>query len=178
MLRGVIFDLDGTLVDTHYDWNLIRKQIGVENLPILSHIHNLKGKLKEQAMRILESFEKHATKRARLNPGIKELLRMLSEKGIKKAIVTNNSRKTVDYLVTKWGLSFDHIVTRDDGVWKPSGKPLELALERLRLGKDEVLYVGNSEHDRIASENAGIRYLSISESGGMEILVSLVGDTP
>lgn len=173
-LRGVIFDLDGTLIDSQYDWNLIRREIGVGDLPILSHINNLKGALKEQAMRVLESFEKVATKRARLNRGMKRLLELIEEKGIKKAIVTNNSRKTVEYLVRKWHLSFDHIVTRDDGVWKPSGEPLERAVAMLCLRKEEVIYVGNSEHDRMAAKDAGIRFISVRAPGGTGKLMAMI----
>jgi HAD superfamily hydrolase (TIGR01549 family) len=173
-LKGIIFDLDGTLIDSQYDWNLIRRKIGVEDLPILSHINNLKGALKEQALRILESFEKVATKRARLNRGMDRVLEMIAKKGIKKAIVTNNSRKTVDYLIRKWNLSFDQIVTRDDGVWKPSGKPLERALAMLCLQKEEVVYVGNSEHDRIAAKAADIRFISIKEPGAMGRIFALL----
>jgi HAD superfamily hydrolase (TIGR01549 family) len=173
VLKGVIFDLDGTLIDSQYDWKLIRRKIGVENLPILSHIDNLKGALKEQAIRILESFEKVATKRARLNQGIDTILATINRKGVKKAIVTNNSRKTVEYLIGKWDLVFDFIVTRDDGVWKPSGEPLNMAVEELGLQKDEVVYVGNSEHDRIAAEDAGIEFVSMDGGGIKKIMAML-----
>jgi HAD superfamily hydrolase (TIGR01549 family) len=177
-LRGIIFDLDGTLIDSQYDWNLIRRRIGVEDLPILSHINSLKGALKEQAMRILESFEKIATKRARLIQGMDRILATITKKGIKKAIVTNNSRKTVEYLIRKFNLSFDHIVTRDDGVWKPSGAPLERAVETLRLQKEEVIYVGNSEHDRIAAEDAGIDFISINGPGGIGKIMAMLEKQP
>ncbi len=178
VLKGVIFDLDGTLIDSQYDWILIRRQIGVEDLPILSHINNLKGAQKEKAMRILESFEKVATKRSQLNQGMDRVLGMIAEKGIKKAIVTNNSRKTVEYLIRKLDLSFDHIVTRDDGVWKPSGKPLERAVGMLCLQKNEVIYVGNSEHDRIASKDAGIRFISISARSGTRKVMEMLEKQP
>lgn len=177
-LKGIIFDLDGTLIDSKYDWNHIRREIGVGDLSILSHIYNLKGALRERAMRILESFEEIATKRARLARGMDRVLRVIAEKGMKKAIVTNNSRKTVDYLMHKLALSFDKIVTRDDGVWKPSGDPLDRAVEMLKLEKHEVVYIGNSEHDRIAAEKAGVPFVSVTEADGIEKIIAMIESQP
>ena len=174
MLKGVIFDLDGTLIDSLYDWVLIRKKIGVDDLPILSYINNLKGLLKKEAINILESFEKRATRRASLHKGVKELLTFLSEKNIKKAIVTNNSSKNVEYLLKKWKLCFDEIVTRDDGFWKPSGKPLELVIERLHFKKGEVVFVGNSNPDRLAAKEAGIRFIPVDENEGFGEVFTLI----
>ncbi len=174
MLKGIIFDLDGTLIDSHYEWSLIRKKIGVDNFPILTYINGLKGVLKREAIKTLEVFEKRATYKARLQKGIKKFLAFLLKKGIKKAIVTNNSRKNVEYLLEKWKLSFDAIVTRDDGVWKPSGKPLELVIKKLNLRKDEVIFIGNSNPDRLAAEAAGIKYICISHKKGAEGLIALI----
>ena len=175
MLKGIIFDLDGTLIDSHYDWNIVRKKIGVENLPILTYINNLKGASKKEAINKLEVFEKRATRKANLHKGIKKLLTFVSKRNIKKAIVTNNSRKNVEYLLKKWKLSFDEVVTRDDGVWKPSGKPLELAIKRLHLRKCEVIFVGNSNPDRLAAKEADIRFISVGENEGLEEIFTVIG---
>lgn len=176
MAKGIIFDLDGTLIDSQYDWDLIRKRLGVNNLPILSYINNLKGALKREALNILDTFEKRATRKARLRTGIKKFLSLLTEEGIKKAIVTNNSRENVEYLLKKWDLSFDEIVTRDDGVWKPSGEPLELIVKRLNLKKEDVLYIGNSAPDRLAAQEAGIRFILLGKETTTKELISLIKD--
>ena len=174
MLKGIIFDLDGTLIDSHYDWKLIRKKIGVNDLPILTYIDGLKGSRKKDALKILEVFESTATRKARLQKGIKELLAFITKRGIKKAIVTNNSRKNVEYLIKKWQLFFDEIVTRNDGVWKPSGKPLELAIEKFNLRKEEIIFVGNSNPDRIAAQRAGIKFICVDENKGMDEIYTLL----
>ena len=173
MYRGIIFDLDGTLIDSYYDWKLIRKKIGVDDLPILTHINNLKEPLRKEAMKILESFEKRATEKARIHRGMKELLNYINKNGIKKAIVTNNSRKNVNYLLKKWKLSFDVIITRDAGIWKPSGIPLKLAVERMKLKKREVIFLGNSIPDRIAAREANIPFISMEEKNEIKEIISL-----
>jgi phosphoglycolate phosphatase len=174
MLKGIIFDLDGTLIDSFYDWKIIRKKIGVDDLPILTHIHNLKEPLRKEAMKILESFEKRATEKSSIHKGMRELLDYIDNKKIKKAIVTNNSRKNVDYLLDKWKLSFDVIITRDDGIWKPSGTPLLKACEKMKLTKDEVIYVGNSNPDRIAAQEADITFISMEGKKGIKEILSLL----
>jgi len=174
MLKAVIFDLDGTLINSFYDWDLIRDKIGVSNLPILTYMNNLKGPFKLKAFKVLESFEFKATTKARLRKGIKEILETISKANLKKAIVTNNTRKNVLYLFKKWKLSFDVIVTRDDGVWKPSAKPLELAVRRMHLKKNEVIFVGDSNPDLLASKKAGIEFISFSQNSGVSDLKSYI----
>jgi len=176
MLKGIIFDLDGTLVDSHYDWNLIRRKLGVKNLPILTYINNLNGVPRNEAIKILETFENQATQKARLKKWTKKIFVFLSDKGIKKAIVTNNSCNNVEYLLNKWNLTFDGIVTRDDGVWKPSGKPLELAIKRINLEKKEVLFIGDSTPDRLAAKDAGISFISVEQNKSTEEIITKIID--
>ena len=174
MLRAVIFDLDGTLIDSHYDWKLIRKTLGVKNTPILSYLNNLTKKKREKSYKLLETFEQKATESAVLRAGIKRLISYLDERNIKKAIVTNNSRKSVFYLIKKWGLTFDVIVTRDDGVWKPSGRPLKVALEKLNVKIEDALYIGNSDMDREAAAELGIKFFMLREGKTATELIPII----
>jgi len=177
VLKAVIFDLDGTLVSSFYDWGLIRNKIGVRDLPILTYIDSLKKPLKQRAFKILESFEVKATKNAGLRPGIRKVLSIISNKKLKKAIVTNNSIKNVNYLLKKFKISFDVIITRDDGVWKPSAEPLLMAIKQMELKKDEVLFVGDSNPDIIASRKAGIKFFSLSEKSWVSDLLDLINES-
>ena len=158
-LKGVIFDLDGTVVDTSYDWNQIRAELGTRGIPILTYLSGLDEPEKSRKWAILERYEYENTARARLKPGIRGLLNFLSQEGVKKALVTNNSRENAEFLLRKFSLKFDCVISREGGLWKPSGTPLVKALNKLGLGKEEVAAVGDSIFDLKAAAAAGIEWI-------------------
>jgi HAD superfamily hydrolase (TIGR01549 family) len=174
VLKAVIFDLDGTVIESDYDWKLIKKKIGSGDTPILTYIQNLDGELKKETVKTLEGFEKKATEEAILKKGIKKFLTQLTKKGKKLALVTNNSKDNVNYLLKKWDLSFDIIITRDDGVWKPSARPLNLVMEKLSLRRNEVVFIGNSNPDKEAASSAGIPFIHVNYKEGFDSIYSLL----
>jgi HAD superfamily hydrolase (TIGR01549 family) len=163
-LKAVIFDLDGTLVDVPYDWVLIKEKLGTQGVPILSYISNLEEPEKTEKLRLLEKFEEEATAKAALKQGIPQLMGFLEKRGIKKILVTNNSRKNVLNLLKRFNLDFDHILTRESGLWKPSGAPFLAALKKLGIEKEESCVVGDSPFDVKAAEEAGISKVFILSS--------------
>jgi HAD superfamily hydrolase (TIGR01549 family) len=163
-LKAVIFDLDGTLIDVPYDWILIKKKLGTQGVPILHHISTLEEPEKTEKLRLLEKFEEEASAKAILKEGIPQLMGFLEKKGIKKILVTNNSRKNVLTLLKRFNLVFDHILTREDGLWKPSGAPFLAALEKFGIEKEASCVVGDSHFDIKAAEEAGITKVFILSS--------------
>jgi HAD superfamily hydrolase (TIGR01549 family) len=163
-LKAVIFDLDGTLVDVPYDWVLIRKKLGTQGVPILHYISTLEEPEKTEKLRLLEKYEEEATAKAVLKRGIPRLMNFLEKRGIKKILVTNNSRKNVLTLLKRFKLDFDHVLTREDGLWKPSGAPFLAALKQLGIEKEESCVVGDSHFDVEAAEEAGITKVFILSS--------------
>ncbi len=157
MIRGILFDMDGTVVDVPYDWKKIKQELQTKGEPILSYIQNLEEPERSEKWKILERYEEDATARATLKKGMEEFLAFLKEKGIKTALVTNNSRKNVDFLLSKFRLSFDLVLSREAGLWKPSGAPFLYVLENLGLKKEECCVVGDSHFDVKAAEGAGIK---------------------
>ncbi len=160
-LKGIIFDLDGTIVDAPYNWEKIRADLGTQGKPILAFIQGLEEKERSLKWEILENYEKTATEKATIKEGMHGLLEFLSKKGIKIALVTNNSRKNVDYLMNKFKLSFDFILSRESRLWKPSGDPFLAVLEAWKIKKTECCVVGDSPFDIMAAEDAGIRKIFI-----------------
>ncbi|NIM91521.1 MAG: HAD-IA family hydrolase [Candidatus Aminicenantes bacterium] len=163
-LEAVIFDLDGTLVDVPYDWILIRKKLGTQDVPILHYISNLEEPEKTKKLRLLEKFEEEASNKAVLKKGIPRLMGLLEERGIKKILVTNNSRKNVLNLLKRFKLEFDHVLTREDGLWKPSGAPFLAALKKFGIERQASCIVGDSLFDVKAAEEAGITKVFILSS--------------
>jgi HAD superfamily hydrolase (TIGR01509 family) len=155
-LRGVIFDMDGTVVDVSYDWNEIKAELATQGKPILAFLSSLEEPEKSEKWRVLERYEDEATMKAKLKPGIARFLDFLSERGIKKALVTNNSKKNVDFLLKKFDLEFDRVISRESGLWKPSGAPFVAVLEKLGLKREECCVIGDSHFDVKAANEAGI----------------------
>ena len=98
---------------------------------------------------------------ARLKHGAPALLAFLRTRGMRTALVTNNTRENTRLLLNKFDLSFDLILTRDDGLHKPSGAPLEEALRRLGAAPERTLCVGDSHFDLLAGRAAGCRWVCI-----------------
>lgn len=161
MIKGVIFDMDGTVVDVTYDWKKIKKELQTGGEPILTYLENLAEPEKSEKWLILERYEEQATSRAMLKEGMEKFLSFLKEKGIKKALVTNNSRKNVDFLLDKFKLTFDLVISREAGLWKPSGAPFLHVLENFKIHKRECCVIGDSHFDVKAAEEAGIKRIFI-----------------
>ncbi|MGB6866164.1 MAG: HAD-IA family hydrolase [Candidatus Aminicenantaceae bacterium] len=155
-LKGSIFDMDGTLVDAPYDWKNIKEELNTQGKPILTYIQSLAEPEKTQKWKQLENIENEATKKAVLKEGIPEFLAFLKKRGIKVALVTNNSRENALYLLHKFDLAFDLVLSRESGLWKPSGAPFNAVLKELKLKKEECCVIGDTFFDIEAAKNVGI----------------------
>jgi HAD superfamily hydrolase (TIGR01509 family) len=159
MIKGVIFDLDGTLTQFNLDIRKIKREIlGRDSeLTLLEEIGRLDKEEKKRAEEILKTYECMAASEVKLNKGAKELLQMLAEEGIKTAVVTRNNRRAVEIVLRKYNLNFDVVISRDDAEPKPSPKQIKAALEHLNLGEEEVIFIGDHRFDLEAGKAAGVR---------------------
>ncbi|HVP89875.1 MAG TPA: HAD family hydrolase [Terriglobales bacterium] len=155
-LRAAIFDLDGTVVENAYDWAAIRREIGDGGLSILSYLNGLEEPERSRKWAILERHEAEQTARSVLREGMRELLDFLKAKGVRTALVTNNSRPNTAYILGKFGLAFDRVTTRESGLWKPSGAPFRDVLEAFGARAEEACVIGDTRFDVLAAEDAGI----------------------
>lgn len=160
-LKCIIFDMDGTVVDVPYDWVRIKAELGTQGKPILFYLSQLEEPEKSKKWSVLERYEEEATQKAVLKKGMRKFLIFLEKKGIKKALVTNNSRKNVSFLLKKFRLKFDCVLSRESGLWKPSGAPLLAVLKKLGMKKEECAVVGDSHFDVKAASKAGISLVFI-----------------
>jgi len=160
-IKGIIFDMDGTVVEVPYDWNQIKKELKTEGKPILHFLSGLEEPERTAKWKVLERYEKEATEKAVLKEGMQEFLDFLDRKGIRKALVTNNAGKNVTYLLNKFQLNFDVIISRESGLWKPSGAPFFDALKRLGIRREKTCVIGDSLFDIQAAREAGITKILI-----------------
>ena len=160
-IKGVIFDMDGTVVDVPYDWKRIKQELQTKGEPILSHMQSLKEPERSKKWAILERFEEEATALATLKEGMYKFLALLKKKRIKTALVTNSSRKNLEFLLNKFQLSFDLLLSREAGLWKPSGAPFLFVLQNLGMKNWECCVIGDSHFDVKAAEEAGIKRIFV-----------------
>jgi len=164
-IEAVVFDMDGTLVDSEYDWPAIRKQLDVTGPSIIDSVNALPEDERRVRWGELEAIEAAATRDARLHDGADDLLRLLADRRVQTALVTNNTDENTRELLTRFGLSFDVVLTRDSGLWKPSGAPLVEASRRLGVAPERCLAVGDSHYDIIAARDAGLAKVCLLHNG-------------
>jgi HAD superfamily hydrolase (TIGR01549 family) len=167
-IRGVIFDLDGTLFDADYEWPAIRRELGVSDADgtILDFLQSLPAEQAREKKALLESIEDRATRTGRLKPAALELLADLRGMEMKLALVTNNRETNARQVLDRFKLAFDAVLTRDDGWYKPSGEPLLQAARRMGLPPDQLAAVGDNDLDLQAARSAGVALAVIVNPDG------------
>lgn len=167
-IRIVIFDLDGTIVENAYDWPRIRKELGTGDRPILSYLSGLKEPVRSEKWGLLERHEAEQTENSVLRGGVREFLSFLAEKKIIRALVTNNSLRNTTALLTRFGLAFEMVLTRESGLWKPSGAPFRRIFETQGVRPEDGCVIGDTRFDVLAAEDAGIsRIFLVSDNVGV-----------
>ena len=177
--RVVLFDLDGTLIDTapemHLSINALLEEEGLDPLPykfIRPHVSNgvmgifnntfdeipkLGGR---RFNRYLDIYEEYLGINAQVFPGMGEVIGTIESKGIPWGIVTNKSKRFVMPLLEKLNL-FDRascVVCGDttDKI-KPDPEPINHALLLLNTKSSKnSFYIGDSKKDVDAAKSAGI----------------------
>ena len=178
--RAVLFDLDGTLLDTAEDLAQALNRLRAENaLQPLAHerirsfVSHGSSALVRLAFpsapeaeflalreRLLELYAAALCVHTRPFPGMLELLARLERDGIRWGIVTNKPGALTEPLVEALGLrSRAGVVVSGDTLpeRKPHPAPLWHAAERLGVEPPECVYVGDAERDVLAARAAGMR---------------------
>ena len=183
MLSAVLFDFDGTLVDTtemiHQSMKHATSSVlGREDIPRETLLANVGRPLPRQmelidaenAELLLEAYrshhEQHHDTLIGEFPGVEESLARLGSAGIKVAVVTSKRRLSVEMALKNFpGLRnvVDRFVTLEDTTeHKPNPEPLLRALELLGVPKERAAYVGDSPFDVEAAKAAGLASVAVS----------------
>ena len=181
MYRAVIFDLDGTLLNTIEDLadavNSGLETLGYKPQPLekfYRFVGNGAVKLCTRALAdcstntddisklhelFSENYRKHCTDKTIPYEGIKEMLVSLNEKGIKRAVASNKPDEFTKSLITSYfgdGLFSSVHGKREGRSTKPSPDIVNDILKELDIEKDDVVLAGDSDVDIMTAENAGI----------------------
>jgi len=191
LVRGLIFDVDGTLVSLKVDIEKLRSTTARElvrmgfdtsfmdggNLHTQEIIDRARQQVESGRVKAdfsafrralngaLDAIEMEWNALAEPIPGTSEVLARLRDSNVRLATLTNSGRRPSDWLLTRYDLLryFDFTLTRDDvPALKPSPDGLRKAVELMGLPVDEVVYVGDSVIDVRAARAAGVRVTSVT----------------
>jgi phosphoglycolate phosphatase len=186
-LKAIIFDLDGTLVDSARDlmeaMNALLAEEGLRRLS-LGEVKSMVGdgaaKLVERGLvaaggdltrlpvlvsHFLTIYETNAARHTEAYPGVMETLEGLSHSGMMLAVVTNKpSTATLEILEALALRRFFAAVIGGDTLpkRKPHPAPVLMALERLGAAPEDALMVGDNYHDVQAAHAAGMRAFAVT----------------
>jgi HAD superfamily hydrolase (TIGR01549 family) len=157
-VRGVIFDLDGTLIDSKLDFDQMRSDM--EFAPgqlILETLDSLpEGARKERCREVLRRHEFDGAMSATLMPGAVQLLAELDRRQILQAILTRNSREMTDLALRRLQLAFSQVLTREDAAPKPDPQGLHMICRNWQIDARDVVFVGDFHFDVMAGRRAGM----------------------
>lgn len=179
MYRCVIFDLDGTLLNTLDDLaDACNHALSKQGLPLhetekyryfvgngipklIERIlpEDKREELHEKTYRLFcDYYDIHKNDKTRPYEGITELLSKLKEQGIKTAVVTNKGHSFAEELINDiFGSLIDKIYGSVEGLpKKPDPYFVNKAVDYFGSNPSEVLYVGDSGVDMLTGKNAGL----------------------
>lgn len=186
MLAAILFDLDGTLVNTdpiHYKvWQEILRDYGLE-IDEAFYKARISGRLNPVIIRdilpqlSLEEGQQFAEeKEARFRelapsltplPGLPEMLAWTDERGLKRAVVTNAPRKNAHFMLKVLGLTdtFATIVLAEEAeAGKPDPAPYHLALRYLDITPESTIAFEDSPSGIRSAVGAGICTIGIAST--------------
>lgn len=154
---GVIFDMDGTLVDSPLDFAAIRADLGLpDHRGILEALAELADEPRDIAHRKLLDHELAAGREATVVPGARTVLDALRRADLPIALLTRNSRAVFNELAGRFDwLRFDLVMCREDGAIKPEPDGILRACRTLRLDPQRTACVGDYRYDILAANAAG-----------------------
>ena len=188
--RCVMFDLDGTLVDSAPDIAIsMNKMLQQLDLPtcdlaqVRDWIGNGAGRLIKRALTgqvdgepseelfkqahqlFLDVYEQHIHVESAMYPGALEGLKILREHSYVLACVTNKPRRFTPALLKAFGLDhfFEHLICGDDlPIKKPNPQVLQTILKQTKLSPLQAVMVGDSASDIKAARSANMKSFCVS----------------
>jgi phosphoglycolate phosphatase len=182
----LIFDLDGTLIDSRLDLalsvNAARAHMGLpplDNELVASYVGNGAPMLIRRAMPadatdtqleealeyFLEHYRDHALDNTRLYPGVREAVDRLSAAGKRLAVLTNKPVKVSRTILSGLGVggSFFQVYGGNSFDFKkPNPVGVEALMKETGVDRDGILLVGDSAIDILTARNAGVRSCGVT----------------
>ncbi|OAA77869.1 HAD-like domain protein [Akanthomyces lecanii RCEF 1005] len=183
-LRGVVFDMDGTLCEPqNYMFGEMRAVLGITKaVDIIDHINSLPAAEQAAAHAAIQNIERTAMAKQTPQPGLDTLMQYLDARGVPKAICTRNFNVPVDHLLGKFlaYTTFAPVITRDFQPPKPSPAGIlhiskQWALLRQQQEEENaedatgLIMVGDSIDDMTAGRAAGAATVLLVNEANKEL---------
>lgn len=174
--KAVIYDIDGTLLDTlkmnmYPLMKIIKEETGEDwtfeqvlkfaPYPGKKVMEELKVKDQEKTYARWVQYVNDYEEGAALFEGFEEVLEAFKDHNIKQAIVSSKLRDQYEIDVVSKGIDqyMEAVILEDDTSFhKPHPEPLLKCLEKLNLKPEEVIYIGDAHSDYEAAKNACIDF--------------------
>lgn len=178
--KAVLFDYDGTLIDTNgiivNSWQFMGKTAaGIEftvddiirtfglsleeAVEKVAKDYGIEGYTTDELCKLYRGYQaEHQEELGELYPGIKEVLFKLKEEGLLVGIVTSRSKESAEVGLRLNGVfeCFDAIVgAGDTDIHKPLPEPCLICCKKLGVKPEEAIMIGDSRHDIACAANAG-----------------------
>lgn len=181
-IRTVLFDLDGTLIDTneliitsfehtfkHYNLTYTREEVmGFNGPPLIETFQKINP---AKADLMMETYREHNLYNhdhfVKAFSNVLETIEKLRDNHIQLGIVTTKMSKSVNMGLSLTGLDkfFETVITLDDVVHpKPHPEPVMKAMKELNAKADATLMVGDNFHDIDSGRNAGVKTAGVAWS--------------
>ncbi|MHC4122079.1 MAG: HAD family hydrolase [Planctomycetota bacterium] len=156
-IKAVIFDLDGTITEPYFDFDLIRKEMGLDKdaSPVWEAMEAMTEQQRRRVEEILDFHEQKAVEESTLNPGAKETLEQLRNLGIYTGVLTRNKKKNALAVAKKHGLEFGAVVGREQGPVKPDAYGVLEICKMFDISCEETMVVGDYLFDLLCAKAAG-----------------------
>jgi HAD superfamily hydrolase (TIGR01509 family) len=194
MLKGIIFDLDGVIVDSHSAhkkaWRALLESLGstvdqaaldfvVEGNRREEILRHFLGELNEEEIRRLGALKRElfaeVAHEVKTVPGAVEFVRAATDAGFALAVGTSAGRKRAEETLESFGLKshFRTVITGDDvSAGKPDPAVFIRAAEGLGVPAEHVLVCEDAVLGVQAAKRAGMKCLAIAANGRRALLKS------